>query len=308
MVRRRYSSASYWPVYVPVAERRRQARAFAAKRRADGCELEPVVTPGGRAITTTFWGSAWGTNLERYCDVGRLSRGRTYVRNGSVIDLRIGPGVVDAQVCGSSIYTVRIGIEPLENARWRTICDDCAGGIDSLVELLEGRFADGVMQVLGRADTGMFPDWGQFEVHCSCPDWATMCKHVVAVLLGVGVRLDQRPELLFTLRQVDQRELVARGAAGLDRVTAADPVATELDGEDLGALFGIELEDHDASAPPAPDPWITAAELRERGVPGHVFQAWLRRGLLEHSGERGIYVRTPDAEALVRSHVAQRAR
>src|SRR5690606_30049764 len=183
-------------------------------------ELEPVVTPGGRAITLTFWGAAWSANLERCCDAGRLSRGRTYVRNGSVVDLRIGPGTVDAQVCGSQIYGVQMRIEPLDPARWRRICEDCAGGIDSLVELLEGRFADGVMQVLTRAQTGMFPEPGEISVGCSCPDYATMCKHVVAVLHGIGVRLDERPELLFMLRQVDQSELISRGAAGLDDATA----------------------------------------------------------------------------------------
>lgn len=302
-----------------MAERRRQARAFASAQRAQGRELEPVVTPGGRSITRTFWGSAWSANLDRCCDSGRLSRGRTYVRNGSVIDLRIGPGVVDAHVCGSSIYTVQIRIEPLDPARWRGICADCAGGIDSLVELLEGRFAEGVMKVLSRPGTGMFPERGEISVRCSCPDWSTMCKHVVAVLHGVGVRLDERPELVFTLRQVDQNELVSRGAAGLDNATSAAPLAAELDGEDLGALFGIELAPAPAPEPPRKrrargkgrtvrDPWITAAELRARGVPPHVFQSWLRKGLLEHSGERGIYVRTRETETLVRDYLARSGR
>ncbi len=334
---RRISFRSRWSRYVPVSERIDQVRKLATDRRRDDKSLSPVRLPvGSRTIATTFWGRSWCENLERYSDfANRLPRGRTYVRNGSVIDLQIAAGKVSALVSGSRIYTVEIGVEKLAVARWGQLRTDCAGGIDSLVELLQGRFSNGVMKLLCRADTGMFPEPRQIAMKCSCPDWATMCKHVAAVLYGVGARLDQTPELLFLLRQVDHLELVTASVGGIEAATAGEGVGNEeLEGQDLSALFGIELEatvmepapatkktsrksppkvakakaqPAARAAPrsrtprpkPALDPTITSAELRERRVPTHVVQTWLRKGLLEHSGERGIYVRTAATEALV---------
>ena len=91
----------------------------------------------GRAIANTFWGKAWCDNLERYRDYeNRIERGRTYVRNGSVVDLQIAPCEVTATVCGSRLYNVKISIADLPVRQWASICADCAGGIDSVVELL----------------------------------------------------------------------------------------------------------------------------------------------------------------------------
>jgi uncharacterized Zn finger protein len=60
-------------------------------------------------VARTFWGEAWCENLERYSDfANRLPRGRTYVRNGSVVDLRIAPGAVTALVSGSDLYEVEM--------------------------------------------------------------------------------------------------------------------------------------------------------------------------------------------------------
>jgi len=182
-----------------------------------------------------------------------------------------------------------------------------------------------VMEVLCRSGTGMFPEPLQVSMDCSCPDWAGMCKHVAAVLYGVGVRLDEQPELLFLLRQVEQQDLVAASAGGI-AVAVPAPAEPALAGADLGELFGIELAAQPAEPPArrarsakttkksgrarkpaAPvDPWITMAELRQRGVAAHVVQSWLQRGLMEHSGERGIYVRTAKSEALVKDHLRQR--
>jgi len=171
----------------------------------------------------------------------RLPRGRSYVRNGFVIDLDIAVGGVKALVCGSSIYKVAVNITPVTKARWRSICRDCAGSIDSLVELLQGRFSKGVMERVCLQKTGLFPSPDEIEFSCSCPDWAAMCKHVAAVLYGIGARLDKQPELLFQLHQVDQNELIAN--AGMEfPLTRARPNAERiLDREDLSELFGLDL-------------------------------------------------------------------
>lgn len=347
-VRRPRYRSSRWSDYVPAAERQRKSARLASQRRREGHELKPVrITARGYKIAQTFWGSSWCQNLERFSDYSnRLPRGRTYARNGSVIDLQIAPGKVTALVSGSEIYEVQIAVTPLPKDRWQKLCADCADDIDSLVELLQGRFSDGVMEVLCRTKTGLFPEPSQIAMSCSCPDWATMCKHVAAALYGVGARLDSVPELLFTLRQVDHTELVSASDGGVAAAMAGD-AAEELADEDLGAIFGIELATpksqrkrrprtskaagakakakknqqakvvQEQTAKPnkprgasatrkatARNPWISAAELRQRGVPNHIAQAWLMKGQMTHSGERGIYVLTEAVEALVKQYLA----
>lgn len=230
-----------WRPYVSQAERRRRAAVEMAKLKKKGHPVSPVVLQG-RKIASTFWGKAWCDNLEGYGDyANRLPRGRTYVRNGSVVDLQIGPGEVSARVCGSEIYQVKVDIGPVPKARWKSICQDCAGGIDSLVELLQGRFSKGVMERICRQRSGLFPAPEEIRFSCSCPDWASMCKHVAAVLYGVGSRLDDKPELLFRLRKVDGKDLLAGAAAGLP-ISRKKPAAGKvLDTSDLSGIFGLDL-------------------------------------------------------------------
>src|SRR6184192_1517108 len=204
-----------WRAYVRAAQRRRQAGRELGRLRKKGQAVSPVVIEG-RAIARTFWGKAWCDNLERYSDfANRLPRGRTYVRNGSVVDLQVAPGRVTALVVGSTMYDVKVTVGPVSRARWSAICKDCSGAIDSLVELLQGRFAKGVMTRLCEEKTGLFPSPSDILFTCSCPDWASMCKHVAAVLYGIGARLDHQPELLFTLRKVDQQDLIAKAGSDL---------------------------------------------------------------------------------------------
>jgi uncharacterized Zn finger protein len=226
-----------------VAERRRQAAVKIVKLRKKGQTISPVVIQG-RDIAKTFWGKAWCDNLERYSDFSnRLPRGRTYVRNGSVIDLQIAPGKIEALVSGSDIYTIAIRVSQVTKARWKSICRDCAGAIDSLVELLQGRFSKGVMERICRQRTGLFPSPNEIKLSCSCPDWAEMCKHVAAVLYGIGARLDQRPELLFRLNQVDENDLIAKAGDSL-ALANRGPAAAEVlgGGEDLAELFGLDIQ------------------------------------------------------------------
>jgi uncharacterized Zn finger protein len=247
-----------WNPYVRVAARQQQAAHRLAKLRKKGHQVSPVLIEG-RKIATSFWGKAWCQNLERYSDFSnRLPRGRTYVRNGSVIDLQMSPGTVTALVSGSEIYDVRIDVTVVPRARWRAICQDCTGAIDSLVELLQGRLSTSVMARICEPKTGLFPAPKEVSFWCSCPDWATMCKHVAAVLYGIGARLDQRPELLFLLRSVDQQDLISKADTGL-RPARKGPVAAKvLDTGDLSQIFGIEM----AHAEPAPLP----ATRPKRGV------------------------------------------
>jgi uncharacterized Zn finger protein len=231
-----------WRPYVPVAQRRREAEQELAKL-AKGGKAPAPVTVEGRKIANSFWGKSWCENLEHYSDfASRLPRGRSYVRNGLVIDLKIKRGEVAAKVSGSDLYTVNIKVTPVKAPQWRAICRDCAGSIDSLVELLQGRLAKAVMERVCRKGDGLFPTPDEIELSCSCPDWADMCKHVAAALYGVGARLDEKPELLFVLRNVDAQELSA-GASGDLALTRGKPSAKVLDDGDVAALFGLDMAD-----------------------------------------------------------------
>ena len=209
-----YYDSYGWRPYVSAAERRRTAEREMQKLKKTGHPASPVKIEG-REIARSFWGKAWCDNLEHYSDyANRLPRGRTYARNGSVLDLQVAPGEVKALVSGSMLYRVTVKVSPVAKTRWTSICADCGGAIDSLVELLQGRFSRGVMDRICRQKTGLFPTPGEIKFTCSCPDWASMCKHVAAVLYGVGARLDEQPELIFTLRKVDANDLIAKAGQG----------------------------------------------------------------------------------------------
>jgi len=231
-----------WRPYIPVAERRRLAAKKIAKLKRAGRKISPVEI-AGRKITTTFWGGAWSHNLESYSDyANRLPRGRTYLRNGSLVDLQIEAGRVRALVSGSEIYQVEIEIKRLAKARWRRIKGQCANQVDSLVELLQGSLSKGVMEIVTRKGSGLFPSPREISLDCSCPDWATMCKHVAATLYGVGARLDHRPELLFTLRGVDPAEMV-EAAIDLPITVSRSRRGRVLESGDLSSVFGVDIVD-----------------------------------------------------------------
>jgi uncharacterized Zn finger protein len=240
-----------WRPYVPVAERRRRASRKIAKMAKAGHRVAPIEI-AGRKITSTFWGDAWCKNLEAYSDyANRLPRGRTYVRNGSVMDLQIEAGRVEALVSGTSLYQVAIGMKPLAKPRWTGIKKECAGQIGSLVELLRGSISKGVMEVVTRKGEGLFPSPREISLSCSCPDWATMCKHVAATLYGVGARLDHAPELLFTLRGVDPTEMV-EAAVDQPRPTGAPRRGRVLASRDLSSVFGVDIDLGESPKPATP--------------------------------------------------------
>ena len=90
-------------------------------------------------------------------------------------------------------------------------------------------------------DRGLFPKPKEIKMRCSCPDYAGMCKHVAAVMYGVGNRLDTSPELLFVLRGVDHQELIEQAIpkAPIKATSTAPTIAAE----DMGAIFDIEIDE-----------------------------------------------------------------
>jgi uncharacterized Zn finger protein len=240
-----------WKPYVPVAKRRERTARLVARLALAGETLSPVTAARG-SIAKTYWGKAWCQNLERYSDYSsRLPRGRTYLRNGSVIDLKIEAGAVIAQVMGSSLYRIQVKVSAVPAAHWQSLAHDCAQSIDSWVELLQGKLSTAVMERIARPGAGLFPSPQEITFSCSCPDAAAMCKHVAATLYGIGARLDAEPELLFRLRKVDSKELVARvGEGGLPNQQR--PAASRiLDSSNLASVFGLDLATLDVKTPTA---------------------------------------------------------
>ena len=231
-----------WAPYVPVAERRRRANKKMASLRKRGVDIQPIEIEG-RKIAKTFWGQAWCDHLEGFSDFdNRLPRGRTYVRNGSVCHLAIAKGNIEARVIGSEIYNLRIRIKTLKPKTWNAVKGRCAGQIGSLLELLRGNLSDHVMEVVTDRQKGLFPLSGEIKFDCDCPDWAVMCKHVAAVLYGIGARLDENPKLLFTLRGVNHDELIATDAEAAVGAATRSGKSKRLAADDLSDVFGIEID------------------------------------------------------------------
>lgn len=236
--------------YVPVSERRARAAKSVAALRKRNPDIEPVLVDG-KKLAGTWWGLAWNRNLERYADYAyRISRGRSYVRHGAVLDLVIGSGQIRALVQGSQDkpYEIQVAIDPMSPTTWTAVKDACQGAINALPDLMEGRFPKALEELFTAEGRGLFPTPLEIHLSCSCPDWAILCKHAAAVLYGVGVRLDQRPELFFELRQVQVEDLVTqvikeKSADFLNKARKKSSRIIEPREDDLGEMFGIDLDD-----------------------------------------------------------------
>ena len=317
--------------YVPVSKRIANAKRKMKQKEKKGLVVEPIEIEG-RKICQTFWGQSWCKNLERYSDYSnRLPRGKSYVRNGSVVHLAIGEGTIKANVSGTDLYDVYIEIKKVTKKRWQQLVKDCSGKIESALDLLSGELSDGLMKKLIEPSKGLFPSPKEIGFQCSCPDWAYMCKHVAAVLYGVGARLDQRPELLFKLRGVNHEDLISEAHVDVLAITGGCQQNNELAGEDLSELFGIELatdiglvtkkslkrnsakvvkpkpqktkKANKQNTKPKPKTRrdtikvrkgtkLTSKELINMGVPRSTFNNWLYNGILLRTEQRGLYKAT----------------
>ncbi len=235
-----------WRPYVPVAERRKKGEKAAAKLVKKGEKIEPIKI-NGRAIAKSFWGRAWCDHLESFSDyANRLPRGRTYVRNGSVIHLKIEEGVVTAFVQGSDLYKISVMIKSVDSKKWKDISKRCSGEMGSVIELMQGRLSNEVMKTITDRQDGLFPKPKEISLKCSCPDSAYLCKHLAAVMYGIGSRLDNEPELLFKLRKVDPLDLINNVA--IETSGKGVQKTKSLEGQDLSNLFNIDLDEGDITA------------------------------------------------------------
>lgn len=238
---------SYYPPYVTVTEKKEKAAKKLAQLKKKDPDIQPVVIEGSM-LAKTWWGKSWNKNLESYADYSnRIGRGRSYVRNGAVLDLKIEPGEVKAIVQGSQSkpYVVIIKIKPIRKDNWIKIKESCQGQLESLPELLEGNFPKTLSAIFMAKGEGLFPSSDEIKLSCSCPDWASMCKHVAATLYGIGARLDENPMLFFTLRNADVHELISQAVddhtQNLLKIAENKSVRV-LEDLDLEDMFGIDLD------------------------------------------------------------------
>jgi uncharacterized Zn finger protein len=278
-----------------------RARAERAARKDRAGKRSPVRVEG-RTIARSFWGQAWCAHIESFSDyASRLGRGRSYLYAGAVIDLQIGPGIITAEVQGSSLYRQTIEVERLTARQRAGLVRAAAGKIDSLVALLRGQLPPSLLAAMTDPATGVFPTSRQIGLRCSCPDYATLCKHLAAVLYGFGARLDAAPELLFRLRGVDVEELVTMNPTALaTREIADDRRATG----DLAAIFGIDLVDTLPIVTPPRPVRVAREHLKVLGLPARTIDAWVREGVLTRTAERHIYERTAEADRRISAMLA----
>lgn len=280
-------------------------RAVARKSKSRG-DLSPVRVEG-RTIARSFWGQAWCRHIEGYSDYGtRLGRGRSYLYAGAVIDLKVGEGMITAQVMGSSLYQQTIEVALLPAKQRRELVQLTTGKIDSLVALLRGQLPPPLIAAMTDPTQGVFPSAGQLAMRCSCPDYASLCKHLAAVLYGLGARLDAAPELLFRLRGLAVEEMTQN--AETTKLVREDIPAEKQASGDLAALFDIDLDDAPVAVPDPAPPRKTCVEreyLKVLGLPARTIDAWLRSGVLERTSQRDVYERTAEADARIAAFLAR---
>ena len=233
-----------YPKYESVTEKKAKAIKALEKLKKKNPEIEPVIIEG-RTLARSWWGKAWNLNLESYADYGnRIARGKSYVRNNTVLDLKISKGKVEAKVqgSGSKPYDVKIRIDTLSSEKWEQVTALCNHRIGSLEQLVEGKFPKELEVLFKDKKYGMFPSPKEIHFECSCPDWASMCKHVAAVLYGIGARLDLNPMIFFELRGLDGQELVRKSMERkLESMlkNAGKKSKREIAYEDISNIFGL---------------------------------------------------------------------
>ena len=262
--------------HVSVDEEKERNKKAVEKLMKKNPGIAPIVV-SGRKLASTWWGKSWNGNLESYSDYSnRIDRGRSYILHGAVLDLQIAPGKVSALVQGSrrAPYEVVIDIKPLDKAAWDKLVKTCEGKIESLQELLEGRFPKALDDMFTAKDKGLFPTPKEIRFGCSCPDYATMCKHVAAALYGVGTRLDENPSLFFVLRNVNVDELISKAIVQKSETLLSKSGRKSgriIEGNDLSTMFGIDVDEILASAKEQKYQPYTAAEepvAKKKTIPG----------------------------------------
>mgnify|MGYP002856125409 CR=1 FL=1 len=209
-------------------------------------EYNPVIIEkGARTICKSWWGKAWCQNLERYADwENRIARGKDYVKHNTLVDLQINGGKISAKVQGAawSPYEINIMIDPISEKQCQEISKEAAGEIKDIESLIAGKFPKNLKDLFFKEE-GLFPSPKEIHFGCSCPDYAKMCKHIVAALYGIGVRLDSNPLYFFQMRGIDVDLFIAKVVGdGVESMLENANVKSEriIQNADLLRIFSVE--------------------------------------------------------------------
>lgn len=221
---------------MPVARLATLAAERLRELQSNGAELCPVVNKS-RKLATNYWGAAWMRHLAR-CEAGglNLAPGRSLLRHGSVLDLRLSQGKIAALVSADELYEVELSITPLDDERLEHLKKACYGNIASCVALLEGKVDADVLNMLCADETGVLPEPADWHMYCSCTDWSEPCAHAAAAVYAAGCLIDAEPGLLFTLRGIDVSALLP---SEQPLQLASD---ASFDAAALSATFGIDID------------------------------------------------------------------
>ncbi len=261
-----YYYYSRFPRYVSVGEKLAKAQKKLEQLKKKNPNITPLILHGTK-LAHTWWGIAWNTNLEKYADYSnRIGRGRSYIRNGCVLDFKIKPGEITSLVqgTGSRPYEVAIKIKPLNKEAWNEMKKQCEGKIESLQELIEGRFPKNLIEIFTAKGEGLFPSPKEIKFSCSCPDWASMCKHVAATLYGVGAKLDDDPKLFFLLRKTEMDDLITEALYDKSKKMlkkAEKKTSRVIDDLDAVKMFGIDIDEKTSSVKA---PMLTKRKSKKR--------------------------------------------
>ncbi|MBV9256522.1 MAG: SWIM zinc finger family protein [Ktedonobacteraceae bacterium] len=163
------------------------------------------------SIGESWWSKRWVNVLEALGMGTRLTRGRSYARQGQVLSIDIETGLVKAKVQGSMAkpYTIKIRLQPLSNQDWEKVTDAMASQAIFAAKLLAGEMPTNIEEAFDAVSLSLFPTTQQdLQTDCSCPDWANPCKHIAAVYYILAERFDEDPFLIFKLRGRTKEEII----------------------------------------------------------------------------------------------------
>ncbi len=200
------------------------------------------------AIGSTWWSKRWVSVLESFNMGARLTRGRSYARQGQVLSIDVQPGLVKAKVQGSRPrpYNVEIHLKPLSDQDWDKVTDAMADQALFAAKLLAGEMPTNIEEAFSAVQLSLFPTAArELETDCSCPDWANPCKHIAAVYYLLAERFDEDPFLIFKLRGRTKEQIIEILRQKRVASLPAESASPSLDADDSAAAENaLSLEEY----------------------------------------------------------------
>ncbi len=214
----------------------KELSALAAARleelRADGHHDIQPLRNSTRKLAAQPWGAAWMRQLA-YCEQEgmELAMGRSLLRHGCVLDIKLSEGRIQGLVSGEQLYELDLHVDLIDEDRLNLLREQCRGQLDSYVALLEGKLDADAMSALCDPESGLLPLPCDWKFSCTCPDWASPCAHAAALVYAAGCLIDSDPSLLFALRGILPEQLLE-----------TEKNTLHFNSDSLARTFGIELE------------------------------------------------------------------